>query len=133
VPAVASVRADIGRRRAQSTPQRRILVVEDNSMIAWSLTADLKEFGFVVVGPAANLADAAAMASTSALDCALIDIALNGESALPVAQILYDRRIPFVFVTGASGSPAGPFQDVPVLLKPFTVEELRSALQKLLA
>jgi CheY-like chemotaxis protein len=102
-------------------------------MIAWALTADLKEFGFVVVGPASNLADAEVMASTSALDCALIDIALNGESALPVAQILADRHIPFVFMTGAAQGPAGTFEGVPALLKPFTVEELRSALQKLLA
>ena len=130
VPAVASARADTGRRLAQSTP--RVLVVEDDYMIAWALTADLKEFGFAVVGPARNLADAAAMAATSALNCALIDIALNGESALPIAQILADRHIPFVFMTGAIESPEGRFQEVPTLLKPFTAENLRCVLQRLL-
>ncbi len=80
--------------------ERRVLVVEDDHAIASSLTADLKEFGFVVIGPAHNLADASAMASTSALDCALIDIALGVETALPVAQILADRQIPFVFMKG---------------------------------
>jgi DNA-binding response OmpR family regulator len=51
-----------------------VLIVEDDYVIATSLAADLNEFGFVVIGPAGNLADASAIASTSALDCALIDI-----------------------------------------------------------
>jgi hypothetical protein len=49
--------------------KRRVLVVEDDQVIASSLTADLKEFGFVVIGPAHSLADASALASTVALDC----------------------------------------------------------------
>lgn len=109
--------------------KRRVLVVEDDQVIASSLTADLKEFGFVVIGPAHSLADASALASTVALDCALIDIALGVETALPVAQILADRRIPFVFMTGQS---EGTFHEVPTLLKPFTFKELRHALQQLL-
>jgi DNA-binding response OmpR family regulator len=109
--------------------KRRVLVVEDDQVIASSLTADLKEFGFVVIGPAHRLADASALASTVALDCALIDIALGVETALPVAQILADRRIPFVFMTGQS---EGTFHEVPTLLKPFTFKELRHALQQLL-
>jgi CheY-like chemotaxis protein len=118
---------------ALSPPQRRVLVVEDNCVIASLLTDQLNEFGYVVIGPAAKLADATAIASTSALDCALIDIALGEESALPVAQILTDRHIPFVFMTGASESPEGRWHDVPALLKPFTFEELRRALQHLLS
>ena len=112
-----------------SRQERRVLVVEDDHVIASSLADDLKEFGFVVIGPAHNLADASAMASTSTLDCALIDIALGVETALPVAQILADRHIPFVFMTGAS---EGTFHEVPTLLKPFTFKELRQALQQLL-
>jgi ActR/RegA family two-component response regulator len=71
----------------QSPPRRRVLVVEDEYLIASYLTADLDELGFAVIGPARNLADARALASTSALDCARIDIALGAQSALP-AQIL---------------------------------------------
>jgi DNA-binding response OmpR family regulator len=109
--------------------ERRVLLVEDDHAIASSLAADLKEFGFVVIGPAHNLADASAMASTLALDCALIDIALGVETALPVAKILAARQIPFVFMTGQS---EGTFHKVPTLLKPFTFKELRDALQQLL-
>ena len=123
-----SARADSGRGVAQS-PQPRVLVVEDDYVIATSLATDLHEFGFEVIGPAHNLTEASAMASTSALDCALIDIALGVETALPVAQILADRHIPFAFMTGSN---EGTLHEVPTLLKPFTVGELRRALQKLL-
>jgi DNA-binding response OmpR family regulator len=110
-----------------------VLIVEDDCIISSSLTDDLNEFGFVVIGPADNLMDAIAIASRSALDCALIDIALGGESALPVAQILTDRHIPFVFMTGASESAEGTFDNTPVLPKPFTIEELRLALRRILS
>jgi two-component system, chemotaxis family, sensor kinase Cph1 len=74
-----------------------------------------------------------AIASNSALDCALVDIALIGESALPVAEILADRHVPFVFMTGADDPPLGKFHNAPVLLKPFTVQELRFTLQRILS
>jgi DNA-binding response OmpR family regulator len=131
VPAVASAHANNRAERFAQPPQR-VLVVEDDGLIASLLTDDLNEFGLMVIGPAGSLADATAIASTSALDGALIDIALGAESALPVAQILANRHIPFVFMTGANESPEGTFHEVPALRKPFTVEELRRALQYML-
>jgi DNA-binding response OmpR family regulator len=134
VSTVASARPDRDAwRLAQLHEQLRVLVVEDDCIIASSISDELIEFGFAVIGPADNLTDAIAMAASSFLDCALIDIALGGESALPVAQILMDRNIPFAFVTGETESAEGTFQDVPVLLKPFTVEELRLALERILS
>jgi DNA-binding response OmpR family regulator len=134
VSGVSSAGADGNRegRFGPPAPQRRLLVVEDHSLIASMLTDDLNEFGYSVVGPADNLAEAMDMASTSTLDGAIIDVALGEESALPVAQILSDRHIPFLFMTGLLERPDGPFHDVPTLLKPFTVEELRRALQLML-
>ena len=132
--ALASGRADDRRQRsANALLQRRVLVVEDDCMIASLLSEDLKELGFVVVGPVGNLAEALATASASALDCALVDIALGNDSALPVAQVLADRGIPFMFMTGATESPEGIFHQIPALLKPFSVEELRGALQRILS
>jgi DNA-binding response OmpR family regulator len=134
VTTVASARPDRDAGRlAQLHQQRRVLVVEDDYMIASLLADELNEFGYVVIGPADNLTDAIAVASGSVLDGALIDIALRGESALPVAQILTDRNIPFAFVTGESENAEGTFKDVPMLLKPFTVEELRLALERILS
>jgi DNA-binding response OmpR family regulator len=118
-------------RFAQSAPVRRVLVVEHDCTIASVLTDEINEFGYSVVGPAGNLAEATAIASTSALDGALLDVELGLESALPVAQILSDRHIPFAFMTRDVESPEGMFHDVPALQKPFTVAELRCALQHL--
>jgi DNA-binding response OmpR family regulator len=134
VAAVGSARADDRLSSfAPSLPHRCVLVVEDDSMIASFLIDDLEELGFAVMGPASNLTEAVAIASTMAPDCALIDIALGGESALPVAQILTERHIPFAFMTGASESLEGRFHDIPALLKPFTVNELRAILQLILS
>jgi len=108
-----------------------VLVVEDDALIASMLTDELKELGYAVVGPARNVTEAAAIAATSALDGALVDVELNGESALPVAKILSDRHIPFVFTTGDTERPEGASDEVPMLVKPFTVDELRRALQHL--
>ena len=120
-------------RLAQLHEQRRVLVVEDDCIIGSSISDELSEFGFAVIGPADNLTDAIAMAASSFLDCALIDIALGGESALPVAHILMDRNIPFAFMTGESESAEATFKDIPMLLKPFTVAELRLALERVLS
>ena len=119
-------------RLAQSAGCPEVLLVEDHSMIASLLTDDLNEFGYSVVGPAGTLAEAMALASTRTLDGAIVDVVLGEESALPVAQILADRHIPFVFMTGLLERPEGAFRDVPTLDKPFTVEQLRQALQQLL-
>ena len=119
-------------RIAPSAPQPRILLVEDDRDIASILVDEIAEFGCSVVGPASTVAEATAIASTLALDAALLDVELRLDSALPVAQILSDRHIPFAFMTGDMESPEGMFHDVPALLKPFTVAELRRALQHLL-
>jgi DNA-binding response OmpR family regulator len=118
-------------RIAPSAPQPRILLVEDDCDIASILADEIAEFGCSVVGPASTLADAAAIASTSALDGALLDIELRLDNALPVAQILCDRHIPFAFMTG-NEIPEGKFDDIPRLIKPFTVAELRDALERIL-
>ena len=131
MPAIASARAR-AERGVHAPPHPRVLVVEDDCLIASALVDDLKEFGFSVVGPAADLAHAVAIASTAPLDCALVDVALCGESALPVAEILAHRHLPFVFMTG-DDAPLVTFQDVPVLMKPFTVEELRFTLRRILS
>jgi hypothetical protein len=95
------------------------------------LVDELAEFGCSAVGPAGTVAEATAIASTTALDGALVDVELRLDSALPVAQILSDRDIPFAFMTG-DDIPEGTFEDVPRLIKPFTLAELRDTLQRML-
>jgi DNA-binding response OmpR family regulator len=119
-------------RIVPSAPQPRILLVEDDGDIASILVDEIVDFGCSVVGPAGTVAEATAIASTAVLDGALLDLELRLDSALPVAQILSDRHVPFAFMTG-DDAPEGSFHDVPALVKPFTLAELRRVLQLMLS
>lgn len=80
---------------------RRILVVEDDYLIAGALTESLLEAGATVVGPAASVAEAIAVIDREArLDAAVLDINLGAEDVFPVAAVLQQRGVPFVFATG---------------------------------
>jgi CheY-like chemotaxis protein len=79
---------------------RRVLVVEDETMVAWLLEDMLADLGCAVVGPAAHVNQALAMLDAEALDAAVLDINLNGQKSYPVADALAARGVPFVFSTG---------------------------------
>jgi DNA-binding NtrC family response regulator len=79
----------------------RILIVEDEYMIADNLREEFESAGAVVLGPASNVEDALAVLSCeSTLGGAVLDINLAGETSYPVADELIRRHIPFVFTTG---------------------------------
>ena len=78
----------------------RVLVVEDDALLAMNLTEELVAEGATVVGPAATVADALDVIASSELDGAVVDINLGGKAAFPVADALADRNVPFVFATG---------------------------------
>lgn len=104
---------------------RRILVVEDESMI-WMLIEDgLSEEGCQVVGPVSQLEDALRAAETEAVDAALLDVNLAGRPVYPVADKLAGRGIPFAFLTGyGEGGIQEAYRNRPVLKKPFTLSAL---------
>ncbi len=80
---------------------RRILVVEDEFIIAADLQHRLERVGAVVIGPACSVERALALiASEPDLDAAVLDMNLGGKMAYPVADALADRRLPFVFTSG---------------------------------
>lgn len=107
----------------------RILIVENDPMIALSLADDLTELGYAVIGPATRLGDALRLAASEKLDGAIVDLSEFGNA---VAAVLRDRGIPFHFVSGCSEAPAGPYAAVPLLRKPFSFAQLRSTLNSLL-
>jgi DNA-binding response OmpR family regulator len=78
----------------------RILIVEDEAMIALDLEMALIHAGCTVVGPMASLAQALGHLDDAPFDAALLDVNLNGELIFPLAELLAARRIPFVFMTG---------------------------------
>jgi CheY-like chemotaxis protein len=79
---------------------RRVLVVEDEMMVAWLLEDMLADFGCAVVGPAAGVNQALAMLDAEAFDAAVLDVNLKGQKSYPIADTLAARGVPFVFSTG---------------------------------
>lgn len=112
----------------------RILVVEDEFLLAMDIESAIREAGGEVVGPLVNLEEAVATAEREQLNAAVLDLNLRGEMSYPVAQVLKSRRIPFLFATGYTESRLPePFQCRPCLRKPFTWGALTTALERLLA
>jgi two-component SAPR family response regulator len=104
----------------------RVLVVEDEGTVAMLIEEMLQELGCEVVASVARLATARDVASTLEIDLAILDVNLAGERVFPVAEILRDRHIPFLFSTGygASGLP-NEFNGYQVLHKPFSEGDLQ--------
>ena len=115
---------------ASSLHGRRVLVVEDEAMIAMLVEDMLDELGCAVVGPAHALDAAMALANTETrIDAALLDVNLAGESVFPVADALWAKGVPAVFSTGyGDSSLRGRYRDAPVLQKPFRAGDLERAL-----
>ncbi len=108
-----------------------MLVVEDDSLICMLIEDFLDILGCEVVATAAQLEDGLAKANSTAIDVAVLDVNLHGQLSFPIALSLKGRAIPFVFATGygTSGVPE-IFTSVPLLSKPFGLEELQAALQR---
>lgn len=94
----------------------------------------LEELGLKVVASAAHVSKARELASTASFDLALLDVNLAGEFVFPVARILRERKIPFLFSTGYGGPPLEEeFRNAPAIGKPFSVDQLNEKLRTLLS
>ncbi len=111
---------------------RKVLVVEDEALVAMLVEDALVDAGFGVMGPAATVDEAMALLSRERPDAVVLDLNLAGETSTPVADVLAERGIPYVIATGygASGLPAG-HQDAMVLAKPYDPAELTTMLGRL--
>ena len=117
----------------QDADKQHILVVEDETMIAFMICDIVVDAGYEVVGPVSRLDDAMKIAKSHKLSAALLDVNLAGELSWPIAQLLTERGIPFAFMTGyaQSGVLHDDFRDAIVLGKPFNPEQIHAALTKM--
>ena len=113
---------------------KRVLLVEDEPIVAMVAQDILEQLGAEVVGPAAHLEQALRLALLEDVDVALLDVNLNGMMSLPVAEQLRARSVPYVFATGyCAAGAAGLKLDAPVVQKPYTQEDIEEALSRVAA
>ena len=109
---------------------RRVLVVEDESMVTMLLQDFLEDMGCEVAGVASRLKEALEKIDALTFDVAILDVNLNGQQTLPVAQALLGRGRAIVFATGYGATTVPPeFRAVPILQKPFQQQDLERALR----
>lgn len=86
----------------ETEPAFRVLIVEDEPMIAMVVEDSIEMLGFQVVGPTAQLEEALALATAGDFDCAILDVNIRGGNSYDVADLLLARGCPFVLATGYS-------------------------------
>jgi CheY-like chemotaxis protein len=107
---------------------KRILVVEDEALIAVMVEDMLTDMGSVVVGPAATIEQALALARKEELDGAVLDVNVRGERIDPVADALSARGVPVLFATGYGEVRLASGATATVIDKPYTQEKLARGL-----
>ncbi|MGK9264511.1 response regulator [Sinorhizobium meliloti] len=107
----------------------KVLIVEDEGLVALLIEDMLQDLGCEIVASVAGLKEACGIAETALIDLAVLDVNLGGERSFPVAHILHERGVPFMFSTGYGSSrlPA-EFSGSPVLAKPFSATTLQETL-----
>lgn len=125
----AAPQAADGGRGANTAVLRglRVLVVEDDALLALATQETLEGFGCTVVGPAGTLGEALRLAVDAPhLDAAVLDVRLNGHEVWPAVEVLNGRKVPLLFTTGYARDPRG--LDAPLLQKPVSAGRLAATL-----
>ena len=111
----------------------RVLVLEDEPLIAMMVRGWLTELGCETVGPAHTVPAALALIEHGPLDLAILDVSIGSEDSAPVADALRHRGIPFALASGrASGALATIHPNAPALTKPYDFAAVRAVVAELL-
>jgi DNA-binding response OmpR family regulator len=111
---------------------KRILVVEDEALVAMFVEDILFELSAEVIGPALSMERALAVAATEQIDAALLDVNIRGSPIDPVADLLRSRGVPMVFATGYGHSASVRVRGLPIVEKPYTRDLICNALLRAL-
>lgn len=113
---------------------RKILVAEDNLLLAEVLCEFLVDLGLEVVGAVGRVDAACTLARERSLDGAVLDIQLHNQLVFPVSQILMSRKVPFIFLTGLFHLSQIPeqFANALTVRKPFDPDALKATLSQML-
>lgn len=115
-------------------PGIKVLVVEDEGFVALMIEDMLQDLGCEIVASVARLAEAQGIAASADIDLAVLDVNLDGQPSFPVAEILRDRGVPFIFSTGYGQTGlSDDFACYPLIAKPFSSAELEQAIAVVLA
>ncbi len=108
----------------------RILIVEDDALVAMNLQEFVEGLGCTVVGPTGRLSEALPMLDTEEIDGAMLDINLHGEMVYPLAERLAERQIPMLFCSGYAFTSAVPqrFAHYPQIAKPCAEHTVKRAM-----
>jgi CheY-like chemotaxis protein len=119
---------------SEAEKPRRVLLVEDEELVAMAMAEELKAHGWTVVGPATTLEEAQELVSSHGrLDAAILDIHLHGRWVHALAAELTRLGVPFVICTGYElVDPDGRFGSVPLIAKPIAPHRLGATLDALL-
>jgi CheY-like chemotaxis protein len=107
----------------------RLLIVEDEYFLAQDLADRFQNLGAEVLGPAGTIREALSLAGSAQIDGAVLDVNLRGERVYPVADLLLQKQIPFVFASGYGGElEPDAYSHVPRCIKPVDFALLARAL-----
>lgn len=112
---------------------KRIVVVEDDYLLATDICRNLRDLGATVLGPAPTPFYAMHLIGSKKVDAAVLDVRLHGTTVFEVADVLQDQGVPFLFAT-AFERKALPerFQHVPILEKPLDRQKLLAEVYSLI-
>ncbi len=119
--------------KGTSLSGRRLMIVEDEFLVAMLLEGILEDEGVIIVGPFGRVLPAIEAAERAKLDLAVLDVNVAGEKIHPVAEALSRRGVPFLLLSGYGATAAPDHPDWPVCSKPFERKVLLERLSLLLA
>lgn len=110
---------------------KRVLVIEDEFLVAAMLCDFIEDEGAVPVGPFGRVDEGLCAIAEGGFDAAVLDWNLAGDPGIPLAHALAGKGVPFVIATGY-GQVEEPFGDRPLLAKPYSAADVIAALKRIL-